>query len=299
MACGETIISGPAGGTVRLHVPEDSVLDLTTQGVVDRWRNAEAQGTGPLVGFVLTDNTRDSDGGLFVFGHHFASGYYTLVQDQSVSNVEIDEATYGRHLIPAGDYSLYLVASSGTVSVTLPFEGRPGTVSVATTRTVAARVEGLANRIPDPAGTNQWNVGSMGEAAALEEAGFIALSVAAPPTLGPGAGEICFYHGIPSNQDTAYMPGCPASYLDDFQGFEFFPWPGEQFIIYESDGGDRAAGIWWTVSNPTFRASAVAVFVPYEAAALADEPVGSQAAPPGPDSPGLLVARPAPDALSP
>ncbi len=233
-----------------------------------------------MVGFVLTDNRRGIDGGIHVLGYHLSTGYYTLLQDVRVSKGIGSENN--RHFLPAGTYSLYLFASSGTVTVTLPFENRPGAETLTTTRSVAARVEVLGNRIPEPAGSNQWNAGSMGESGSLGTTGLIALSFAASWMLGvdPGAGEICFYHGIPSDEDTAFMPGCPASYLDDFQGFETIGWPGSQVLVYQSEGGDRAAGIWWAKSNPTFRVGAVEVFVPYEAAAPGDGPDEAGAVPP-------------------
>ena len=267
VVCGTTVVSGPAGTTISLRVPTDSVLNLHT--MEGRWKYAEAIGTAPFVGFVLTDNRPATSGGAFLIGMHLADGYWGIVPDWSVSNDPFPQLTYGRHLVPPGTYSLYLLAPSGTVSVSLPFESRPGTEEVSAERATGASVELLRSVVPDPTGRDQQQIASQGKPGSLGAAGFLGLyaSVIEAGAATPEAGNFCLYNGHPSNEATAYWPGCPAS-VEGMQAWSYPPpgfWPPtQQQLLYGAPEGDWALGHWWTTSSPALRISAFSIFVPYE-----------------------------------
>jgi hypothetical protein len=144
VACGRTTVVGPRGSTMRLHVPHETVLDLSTQGSPETFRNTVLKGDGPVQGFLLTDNALPSDGGKYVYAVHLVRGFFRSVQDYATGNFE--QRAEGQFVIPPGDYSLYVISDGNPVTATLPFEGQPGVATYEPSRVVLLDFRVLSSR---------------------------------------------------------------------------------------------------------------------------------------------------------
>lgn len=271
VACGRTTVVGPRGSTIRLHVPQETVLDLSTTGSPAAFRTAVLKGDGPMQGFLLTDNVVPSQGGKYVYVWHLYRGFSTVVQDHAEGNFEEDE---GRFVIPPGDYSLYLISDGNPVNATLPFEGSPGHGSYEAGRTVLLDFRILGNHVSDPLGTGQQNVWSSGQAGTFRRPGFHALTWSAVGGLpDPGAAYgFCYYFGQPENEDTAYLPGCPNTISENVEsspvsGSGVYPdAPSQFFISAFSEPGGRAMGAWRAGAKPMESIVALSYFFEFDPA---------------------------------
>lgn len=259
-ACGSTTVVGPRGSTLRLHVPQKAVLDLSTETVIDpsterpleRFRAAEMKGNGPAQGFLLTDNVLPSGGGKYVYAVHLARGFFNAVQDFATGNFE--QQAEGRFVIPAGDYSLYVISDGNPVTLTMAFEGQPGAASYEPSRVVLLDFRVLHNRVPGQLGTEQHNLWFAGQAGTFQHPGFHAMTWAAVGELPDPAAASgwCYYSGRPQNEDTAYLPGCPNTVTEDIESDTAVvpgagpDTPTQGFTSAFSGPGGRAMG-WWRV----------------------------------------------------
>jgi hypothetical protein len=271
-ACGRTTVVGPRGTTMRLHVPQETVLDLSTEVVVDpflerpvsRFRTTVLKGEGPAQGFLLTDNLLPSDGGRYVYAVHLARGFYGPVQDYATGNFEQRGA--GLFVVPPGDYSLYVISDGNPVTATLPFDGRPGHADYEPSRVVLVDFRVLENRLSG--GTGQQNMWSAGQAGTFRRPGFHALTWAAVGEL-PDPASLsgwCYYYQRPQNEDTAYLPGCPNAVTEELDtasafGPGVYPETPSQFFMSAFSGpGGRAMGAWRTDVKPLERINALSFF---------------------------------------
>ncbi|HEV3474785.1 MAG TPA: hypothetical protein VG602_05440 [Actinomycetota bacterium] len=263
-ACGRTTVTGPRGATLRLHVAEETVLDLSTAGSPATFRNTVLRGDGPAQGFLLTDNVLPSDGGKYVYVWHLVRSLSRSVQDYAEGNFELRGS--GMFVIPAGTYSLYIISDGNPVTLTLPFEGRTGAASYQASRVLLLDFRILDDRIPDPIGQN--NVWSAGHAGTFRGPGFHAMTWSAVgelPDVAAAAGS-CYYFGRPQNDNTAYLPGCPNSLTEDilanqvFQGGATADTPVQAFTSAFSGPGGRAIGWWRASAEPLERIAALSYF---------------------------------------
>jgi hypothetical protein len=266
VACGRTTLVGPRGTTMRLHVPQETVLDLSTQGSPETFRTAVLKGDGPIQGFLLTDNIQPSEGGKYVYAVHLLRGFYSWVQDYATGNFE--ERGKGLFVIPPGDYSLYLISDGNPVTATLLFEGRPGAATYDPSRVVLLDFRALQNRAPGPLGAGQKNVWFAGHAGTFRGPGFHAMTWAAAGEL-PDPGAVagwCYYFGRPQNEDTAYLPGCPSQITEDIESSTVvepgaYPdAPSQGFTSAFSGPGGRAIGWWRAGTKPLENIGALSYF---------------------------------------
>jgi hypothetical protein len=271
-ACGRTIVVGPRGSTLRLHVPQETVLDLSTAGSPATFRTVMLRGDGPLQGFLLTDNVLPSDGGKYAYAVHLLPGFTRADIDYATGNFE--QRGEGQFVIPPGDYSMYLISDGNPVTATLPFEARPGSAEYEPSRVVNLDFRVLQNRAPGQLGSAQHNVWAAGQAGTFRRPGFHAMTWSAVGELPDPAAVAgwCYYQGRPQNEDTAYLPGCPNTLTEDIESSPVvspsaYPDTAIQaFTSAFSGPGGRAMG-WWRVSpEPLDRINAVSYFFEFDPA---------------------------------
>jgi hypothetical protein len=272
VACGRTTVVGPRGSTLRLHVPHETVLDLSTQGSPATFRNTLLKGDGPVQGFLLTDNALPSDGGRYVYAVHLLRGFYSSVQDYAEGNFE--QRGEGSFVIPPGDYSFYVISDGNPVTATLPFEGQPGTATYEPSRVTLLDFRVLQNRLPGQLGSAQGNIWTAGHAGTFRRPGFHAMTWAAVTEL-PDPGAVagwCYYFGRPQNEDTAYLPGCPNAFTEEINTASvvepgFHPdAPSQGFASAFSGAGGRAIGWWRVGTKPLERIGALSYWFEFDPA---------------------------------
>lgn len=269
VACGTTTVTGVGGSTFRLRLPEDATVDLRGPG-------ASVTGTGPLSGYVLA-----GAGGHHLYSFVLGSGFYNM-SDPARRGGSFDSPETDKFLVPAGDYSLYLVSSGSQVSATVVFGGREGEIAVEATRTTGLDLEVLDSRAPDPGSNGQQHIYSVGKSGSLPEGGFLFLSVAtvSPSPEPADSWGICYYDGIPSNEDLAYWPECPGRHLDGLNAVEVRqlvnPLSGEAFwTVSASPQGDRAFGLWRVGYGVQPRMASIGLFLKYDPVISEDAVRGS------------------------
>lgn len=269
-AQGRTVLSGVGGSTTRINVPSDAMIDLRPGGSGKSFAGAEADGTGPAVGFVLTDNVPTEEDGRYVYTWQLSESFKGVVSNAAFGTFEEPEP--GRFRIPAGDYSLYLISDGSPITLTVEFDGLAGATAATATRTVPLDFQVLGNRVTG--GNMQYNVYSVGKKASfLERPGFHAITVAtkSPGETAAGFSGSCYYLGAVSNEDTAYLPGCPNEITDgaDAQSELRDPTNGvlvQAFRGVSSPPGSRAMGYWRVTSKPLEQMAALGYVLPYDPA---------------------------------
>ena len=272
VACGRTTVVGPRGSTMRLRVPHETVLDLSTQGSPETFRTAVLKGDGPIQGFLLTDNVLPSDGGKYVYAVHLLRSFSSSVQDYATGNFE--ERGKGLFVIPPGDYSLYLISDGNPVTATLGFEGQIGAATYESSRFVLLDFRTLQNRLPGQLGSAQGNVWSAGHAGTFRGPGFHAMTWSAVTEL-PDPGAVagwCYYLGRPQNEDTAYLPGCPNAFTEEINTASVVEpgvhpnAPSQGFTSSFSGPGGRAIGWWRVGAKPLERVLALSYLFEFDPA---------------------------------
>lgn len=271
IAQGRTTVSGDGGSTVRIRVPADATLDLRRGDTEKTFAGADLDGTGPGFGFVLADNVATEDGGKWVYGWQLSDDFGGL--NRRLRGGEFDSGDKERFLIPAGTYSLYLISDGSPVTVTLELgglvESSAAAATATATRTVPLDFRQLRNRAPG--GDTQDNVYSVGQKASfLDAPGFHAIAVATttPGEKAVGVSGFCYYVGSVTNEDTAYLPGCPNEYTD---GADADDPEVDGFMLQDAralsvPSGLYAMGFWRESSKPLEQMSAVGFALQYDPA---------------------------------
>lgn len=209
----QTTVSGVGGSTVRIQIPVGVVLDLGRGGSGKSFAGADLEGTGPARGFVLSDNLATEDGGHHAYAWQLSDDFAGVVHTAGFGTFE--ESERDRFRIPAGTYSLYLISDGSPLTLTLEFDALIGETTIAATRTVPLDFRVLRNRAAG--GDAQHSLYSTGQRASfLDGPGFHAITIASK-TAGEtavGISGFCYYVGAVSNEDTAYLPGCPNEITD-------------------------------------------------------------------------------------
>lgn len=272
IAQGRTVVNGVGGSTVRLRVPSDVVLDLRRGGPGQSFVGADLRGAGPAQGFVLSDNVPSEDDGRYAYAWNLRDDYAGIVRVAGFGT--FDETDLQRFVIPAGDYSLYLISDGSPVALTMEFDSLSGTAAATATRTVPLDFRELHNRAAG--GDSQHNMYSVGQRASfLTGPGFHAITLATktPGGAAEGVSGFCYYIGAVSREDTAYMPGCPSGITDGADVKESRmsdPTTGgvlvQAFTAASSPAGSRAMGYWRITDKPAEQMAALGYVLHYDPA---------------------------------
>lgn len=146
-----------------------------------------------------------------------------------------------------------------------------GATAVTATRTVPLDFRRLSNRAPG--GDTQHNLYSVGQKASfLDGPGFHAIAVATttPGQTATGLSGFCYYVGSVSNEDTAYLPGCPNEKTDGADVQREIDDPTKKGLVVQDSralsvpSGLYAMGYWRESSKPFERMSALGFTLPYD-----------------------------------
>ncbi|MGH2710536.1 MAG: hypothetical protein ACRDH9_04950, partial [Actinomycetota bacterium] len=265
--CGTTVVSGAGGTAVSVRLPEDAVLNGKVGGFIDRFVDIELEGNSPMLGFVLSDNLPEGEGGRYLQAVRLGRDYYSsFFQDFATST--FDEVEPGRYLVPAGDYTLYLVGDGSPVTASIPLDGLDGAVQVGTVRPADLEFNVLSN-LADPEATGQQHLYSVGFGDSHLHGGLQTMTVDIRMLLDVESSGTCWYSEQPRDEQTAFLPGCPARFSEDNAAFEVFylpgPYPGSQLWATSTDPPTgHGLGFWRIGINPLARMAAVGFSLGFE-----------------------------------
>ncbi|HVM35039.1 MAG TPA: hypothetical protein VM784_06815 [Actinomycetota bacterium] len=214
---GTTKLVGSATSAVDVSIPRD----VTISNPAFKGSDVEISGKGRFVGFALIEKgfARLNKAGLF---DSSSDDGVALLGGRVGGSAPTDPflVSFGRHhtavgvnaRIPAGDYTLYLLADDSPVSVTIKLHGLSGKTQLRPSEKVHYALKTPA---PDLGGNGVTQIYSAGAAGKLRDnAGLLFMGVSERRSANVNSlYQFCYHDGKPQPEGVplAYGPGCPGT----------------------------------------------------------------------------------------